>query len=275
MSNLVIRTFAPAPGVEFQIRVVMLEGDPWFVAADVCRALGLVPNKANGSFQDHLRKLASNERRTLRGHLLNETIGGRGAFPPGGQFTLISESGLYKLIMRSDKPAARAFQDWVTRDVLPTIRRTGSYVMGEEKVATGEVSLEAMVLHVITSLQAKLADYAAAKEALKTQVALMAPTVAMVEEHFADGRLVKLTAAARQLGGVNSNRVHRDLARHGYLYKLAGQNRVYAKHRDVLFVEKFDPVYGTVNLYATKRGIEELTALYRRGALTLKKGAVH
>ncbi len=43
----------------------------------------------------------------------------------------VSESGLYKLIMRSDKPAARAFQDWVTRDVLPAIRKDGGYIMGE------------------------------------------------------------------------------------------------------------------------------------------------
>lgn len=45
----------------------------------------------------------------------------------------IAESGLYKLIMRSDKPEARQFQDWVTRDVLPAIRKDGAYVMGEEK----------------------------------------------------------------------------------------------------------------------------------------------
>lgn len=53
--------------------------------------------------------------------------------------TLISESGLYKLIMRSDKPAAREFQDWVTHVVLPAIRKDGAYIMGEEKVATGEL----------------------------------------------------------------------------------------------------------------------------------------
>lgn len=45
--------------------------------------------------------------------------------------TLISESGLYKLIMRSSKPEAREFQDWVTRVVLPTIRKTGGYVLNE------------------------------------------------------------------------------------------------------------------------------------------------
>ena len=53
--------------------------------------------------------------------------------------TLASESGLYKLIIRSNKPEARPFQDWATRDVLPAIRKDGGYIMGEEKVATAIV----------------------------------------------------------------------------------------------------------------------------------------
>lgn len=48
--------------------------------------------------------------------------------------TVISESGLYKLIMRSDKPQAKPFQDWVTREVLPSIRKTGSYELPKGEV---------------------------------------------------------------------------------------------------------------------------------------------
>lgn len=64
---------------------------------------------------------------------------------------LIAESGLYKLIMRSDKPEARRFQDWVTREVLPAIRKDGAYIMGEEKVATGELDEDAFMRRVETS----------------------------------------------------------------------------------------------------------------------------
>jgi prophage antirepressor-like protein len=53
-------------------------------------------------------------------------LGGR-----SGLTNLVSESGLYKLMMRSDKPNAKPFQDWITRDVLPAIRKDGMYVMGE------------------------------------------------------------------------------------------------------------------------------------------------
>lgn len=59
---------------------------------------------------------------------------------------IISESGLYKLVMRSDKPQARSFQDWVTREVLATIRKDGMYVAGEEKRKTGKVSDDKLTL---------------------------------------------------------------------------------------------------------------------------------
>lgn len=71
---------------------------------------------------------------------------------------LISESGLYKLIMRSDKPQARAFQDWVTCDVFPAIRKDGIYVMGEEKVHSGELNED-----VLNSLGRKGAPMVAAR----------------------------------------------------------------------------------------------------------------
>jgi prophage antirepressor-like protein len=72
------------------------------------------------------------------------------------QATLLSESGLYKFIMRSDKPIARPFQDWVTREVLPAIRKDGAYISGEEKVATGEMSEDELVLKAVNILKTKV-----------------------------------------------------------------------------------------------------------------------
>lgn len=105
-----------------------IEGKPWFVAADVCRCLGL--SLYAGATQ-HLGFLAPEEKQTLTPASLGQTLG-RSSVPDFGptKLTFISESGLYKLIMRSDKPEARQFQDWVTRDVLPAIRKDGAYVMG-------------------------------------------------------------------------------------------------------------------------------------------------
>lgn len=93
------------------IRVLDLGGEPWFVAADVCEVLGLA------KVDRALAKLNADEQSKAQ----VQTEGG-----PQRMSTL-SEPGLYRLVMRSDKPVARTFQDWVTREVLPTIRKTGEY----------------------------------------------------------------------------------------------------------------------------------------------------
>lgn len=115
------------------------QGDPWFVAADVCRVL----EHSNATLA--LRYLDKTER-------ANKNLGLLGL----ANANIISESGLYKLIMRSNKPQAKPFQNWVTQVVLPAIRKDGMYVAGEEKVPTGEMSLEQLTLLTITRLQEKL-----------------------------------------------------------------------------------------------------------------------
>lgn len=97
------------------LRVIDREGNPWFVAKDVCDALGYRSNNRGMALT-----ILNDDQRTL----MQIEKGVR-------SLVLISESGLNKLTMRSDKPAARAFQDWVTRDVLPAIRKGGAYIMGD------------------------------------------------------------------------------------------------------------------------------------------------
>lgn len=123
------------------IRVVTIEGAPWFVASAVCKALGIWGSAGSAP---HLAKLDEAERMRVTASTLNQIVSPsetRQIMNGSGFQNLISESGLYKLVMRSDKREAKAFQDWVTRDVLPAIRKDGMYVMGEEKVSTGDMSL--------------------------------------------------------------------------------------------------------------------------------------
>lgn len=97
------------------IRTVMLEGQPYFVAKDVCAILGI------SNHNDAVGRLDDDER---RGSVLPT--------PSGEQkITLVNESGLYHLIFQSRKPEARAFRKWVTSEVLPELRRTGRYEMNE------------------------------------------------------------------------------------------------------------------------------------------------
>ncbi|MDD3016772.1 MAG: Bro-N domain-containing protein [Comamonas sp.] len=99
-----------------QVRVIVRDGEPWFVATDVCRALG---------YRD-----AEKGTRNLSNHQKADTqiVGSSsGGVEQLRKVTIINESGLYRLVLRSRKPEAEKFSDWVTGEVLPTIRKTGQY----------------------------------------------------------------------------------------------------------------------------------------------------
>ncbi|UPG71622.1 hypothetical protein MVG78_13765 [Roseomonas gilardii subsp. gilardii] len=182
------------PITQQSIRVVEIEGQPWFVAADVCRILDLKMS-ASGTFVVHLRRLDVSE---MRREMVPTIVSGREL---RRQNMLISESGLYKLIMRSDKPEARRFQDWVTRDVLPAIRKDGSYVMGEEKVRTGEMSEDELILRAVQALQRKVDRLTEEKAEVERERDEMAPKAAFVDEHVEDVRMT-LARFGRTLTGL-------------------------------------------------------------------------
>lgn len=149
-----------ATGVTQSVRVVEKDGEPWFVAVDVCKALELVkPNTAT-------RMLGSDEKQWVAKSEISNVQPMYISIPNRG-LTVVSESGLYKLIMRSDKPQARPFQDWVTKVVLPAIRKDGAYIQGEEKVATGEMSEDELVLQAVGILQKKVDRLKAEKQAVE------------------------------------------------------------------------------------------------------------
>jgi prophage antirepressor-like protein len=123
-----------------QIRVVMIDGEPWFVANDVAAVLGFT-NMSTTIYSSYISDAERGKR----------FLGGRSQ-----TMNVLSESGLYKMVMRSDCLLAKPFQDWVTKEVLPAIRKDGAYVMGEEKVKTGEMSEDELVLKALTMLKGKV-----------------------------------------------------------------------------------------------------------------------
>lgn len=94
-----------------EIRTVQVNGEPWFVLADVCKVLEI----------SNSRNISSRLEPDEKGVTLVDTLGGT------QQMTIINESGLYTVILRSDKPQAKPFRKWVTSEVLPSIRKHGSY----------------------------------------------------------------------------------------------------------------------------------------------------
>ena len=96
---------------EIPVRTILQDDEPWWILKDVCQVLGIAKHRDTAS------RLDDDE----RGSVKVDTPGGK------QNMTIINESGLYKVILRSDKPEAMKFTRWVTHEVLPAIRKTGTY----------------------------------------------------------------------------------------------------------------------------------------------------
>ena len=94
------------------VRTVLQDGEPWFVAADVCKALEI------GNPTDVMRRLDADER------TLVSIEGASNGLPVNA----VNEPGLYTLVLTSRKPEAKAFKRWITHEVIPSIRKHGGYL---------------------------------------------------------------------------------------------------------------------------------------------------
>lgn len=115
-----------------RVRTTVIDGEPWFVAADVCHALDI------GNPSDALNRLDSDER------TLVSIEGASNGKPVNG----VNEPGLYSLVLGSRKPEAKAFKRWITHDVIPAIRKTGGYHIPqspEEQMAQGLLAAQKLL----------------------------------------------------------------------------------------------------------------------------------
>ena len=188
-----------------EVRTIQRDGEPWFVLRDVCGVLAL------GTPAKVAERLDEDEKGVSQIHT------------PGGDqsMTIINESGLYNVILRSDKPEAKPFRKWVTSDVLPTIRRHGMYATAEtvEKMLADPDTTIKLLEAIKAEREARKALEAQA-EADKPKV-LFADAVNASHTSILVGDLAKLL---RQNGvEIGQNRLFRFLRDHGYLCKDGGR----------------------------------------------------
>ena len=132
-----MKSFDFAPGIA--LRAITKDDEPWFLVSDVCQALGISnPSQATS-------KLDEDE----RGIWNTNTRGGN------QNVLIVNESGLYGLVLRSRKPSAYPFRRWVTKTVLPSLRKDGVYIVGQEKPITDADTLPEL-LNQIAEIQAKV-----------------------------------------------------------------------------------------------------------------------
>ena len=199
MSDTSVQVFSSQ---EFgQLRVIQREdGEPWFVAKDVCAILELKNPRTTLALLDEDEKGVHNV----------DTLGGK------QQMTIVTEPGFYKLVMRSRKPEAKAFQRWVTHEVLPALRRDGAYVASDGTEDDATLMARALIAaeRTIERNKARIAEL--------EPKALFADAVAASDGTCLVGELAKML---RQNGvNVGQNRLFAMLRDDGFLGK-SGSNR--------------------------------------------------
>lgn len=184
-------------------------GEPWFVAKDVCDILELTnPAVALQSLDDDEKTNLSNS------YVWSE---------PGRRPLIISEPGLYRLVMRSRKPEAKEFQRWVTHEVLPAIRKTGGYIPTTDADDDMTILAKAVMIgrRTMEAQKQKIAEQQTRIVELEPK-ARFADAVAASDGTCLVGELAKML---RQNGmDIGQNRLFRLLQADGYLGK-SGSNR--------------------------------------------------
>lgn len=183
-----------------EVRTIQNDGEPWFVLRDVCNVLGL------GTPARVAERLDPDE--VSQTHI-TDSMGRQ------QETTIINESGLYNVILRSDKPEAKPFRKWVTSEVLPTIRRHGMYATPdtvEKMLADPDTTIK--LLETIKQERAARLALEAQAEADKPKV-LFADAVSASHTSILVGDLAKLL---RQNGvEIGQNRLFSFLREKGYL----------------------------------------------------------
>jgi anti-repressor protein len=234
----------------WKVRTLTKNDEPWFVARDVCAALGV------GNITDALCRLDPDEKEFD----LIETLGGK------QEMGIVSEPGLYSLALGSKKPEAKEFKRWITHEVIPAIRKHGMYAT--------PATVEAMLADpdtMIKTLQA-LKDERVKRLAAETALSVAAPKAAVLEAWTGENNtdLITIEKLAKMLAQYNlgRNRLYAYLRGKAIL---DGKNTPYQRYIDAGYfvvteipgwteatTGKYHPLYQTK---ITARGKEYITKM--------------
>ena len=203
------------------VRTVVRNGEPWFVAADVCKALEV----ANPT--DSIKRLDEDEKARLNLGL------------KGGDTNIINEPGLYSLVLGSRKPQAKAFKRWVTHDVIPSIRKYGMYATDEtiDRILA-DPDFGIRLLTQLKEERAKNRLLMQENAEQKQVIEEMQPKVSYYDSILASTSSVPVSLIAKDYGmpAVRFNQLLKAL---GVQYKMAGTWLLYQKYATEGYMQSF------------------------------------
>lgn len=200
-----------------EIRVAEINGEPWFIAADVCRALEV----KNG--RDAIARLDEDEKNTV---VLTDGT------PGNPNMAIINEAGLYALVLSSRKPEAKAFKRWVTHEVLPSIRQHGAYMT--EATLERALSEPDFLISLATKLKEEREKWLAAeldKAVLGQQIAELRPKASYYDLILQCASLLSVTEISKDYG-MSAKAFNKKLHELKIQYQQSGVWFLYAEYQD-------------------------------------------
>ncbi|MNW46572.1 hypothetical protein D3C74_238740 [compost metagenome] len=194
-----------------EVRTVFKDGEPWFVLKDVCNVLEI--DQVAG-----IKRRLSDD--VISNHLIPDSIGRQ------QDTTIINEDGLYDVILESRKPEAKEFRKWVTRDVLPSIRKTGSYSINDPQKLIALALIEAQKV----------------LEEQDQQIALMQPKAEFFDQVASSKDAIDIGTAAKvlKIPGIGRNNLFERLRNANILM---GNNQPYQKFIDAGYFRVIEQKY--------------------------------
>lgn len=225
--------------VDFDVRTVNKNGEPWFVAADVCRVLELGnPTMALDRFDEDEKALISIE----------------GLSRGNDNGNIINEPGLYTLILGSRKPQAKAFKRWITHDVIPSIRKHGLYAT-DELLADPDILIAALQELKAEREHAKLLELTAAIQ--EQQIAEMQPKASYYDLILQNKNTVSVTQIAKDYG-MSGRALNKLLHELGIQYKLRNTWLLYQDYANRGYTQSrthtIDADRSVMHTYWTQKG---------------------
>ncbi|MFV3289215.1 Bro-N domain-containing protein [Pseudomonas sp. NY11955] len=236
----------------FDVRVVLVDGEPWFSARDVAEGLGY-----------------SNPQKAVRDHCKSPRPAGvNDSFTLGPSANIIPERDVYRLVMRSKMPQAERFEEWVVSEVLPSIRKTGGYTAPAQPADLSKLEILQMAL-----------ESEKARVLLTVQVEAKAKKIDHLENLFKEG--MSHVQFCKGLNGVNVMQVGHFLERRNWLYnesRSSTRYRVGAYARDKYMTEHQKEItphgreaFISYTPILLRKGAVRLYELYLAGELPMKK----
>ncbi|GHU12188.1 antirepressor [Alphaproteobacteria bacterium] len=186
------------------VRTSWKDGELWWVLKDICEVLGI----------SNSRDIAARLEEDEKGVISIDTLGGR------QKLTIINEYGLYKVILRSDKPEARKFQHWITHEVLPSIRKNGAYITHEK--AEELLNDPDVLIDMLNAIKKEREE----KEQLQNKIDDDKPKVVFANAVSATKDTILIRDLAKILKGngieIGEKRLFEQLRRGGFLIKKDG-----------------------------------------------------